>query len=94
MSRGIPIVSEKWIIDIENKNQLTATNDYLINDQNSEKRYKFSLSQSLKMAKNKPLYCNYSIIVTPSTKPTPQELNGKLFKFFECTQTIKNIFFT
>lgn len=83
MSRGIPIVSEEWIQNINDKTELMLTNDFLINDKTSEKLFKFSLSQSLVMAQRKPIFSNYSIIVTPSTKPTPQELNGKLL-FFCC----------
>lgn len=75
MGRGTSIVSEDWINECAKQKCYVDPEAYILQDPLSEKRYKFSLVNSLRAAREKPLLENYAIIVTPNTKPMPQELN-------------------
>ncbi|XP_031631860.1 uncharacterized protein LOC116346097 [Contarinia nasturtii] len=74
MSKGIPIVSSRWL-DVSAKNgEFEPTNSYLLVDKNSEKRYQFNLKKSLEIARHTPLFKNYHIFATHNVQPTKEEI--------------------
>lgn len=81
IAKGVIIVSIDWINAIERENRFIPPDNYILKDEPTEKRFKFKLTKSIAKAQQNPILRNYSIYVTPSTRPTPEELNGKHFLF-------------
>lgn len=80
MGSGTPIVSEAWISECAKQRRYVDPNAFILQDAVSEKRYKFSLSQSLKVSRDTPIFANMSFFITPSTKPLPQELHSEFLE--------------
>jgi len=57
-------------------NVFLDVNDFLIEDKDAERKYKFQLKESLAKAKTRKLLDGYNVLVTPSVKPGPQEMKG------------------
>lgn len=76
---GAPIISENWLIEMNKTGTFIPFHQFALCDFESETRYKFVLSEALAAARKKPLYLNYSILVTANTLPLPEELSSKYF---------------
>lgn len=75
MAKGVPIVSPKWIEDAsKTPDNLPSIDNYIIQDKQSEKKFKFNLKKSLLIARENPIFNGYSFLITPKTKPPPEEL--------------------
>lgn len=49
MAKGIPIVSSEWLLQIkENRYKNLDTDPFILNDRDAEKRFEFSLKQTLR----------------------------------------------
>jgi hypothetical protein len=49
------------------------TTDFVIKDKETEKKYKFVLTNSLKTARDSPFLAGWSVYVTKSCEPTPDQ---------------------
>lgn len=74
---GLPIISDKWLIEMKTHRKNMSFDEFHLQDKMSEKRFNFVLAESLAAARDKPLFANYSIFVTPNTRPLPEELDSK-----------------
>lgn len=77
LARGAHIVSEAWLQACAHKRRFVDVAAFGLRDDVSEKRFKFALSESVRAARERPVFDGYSVYVTPSTKPLPAELDGK-----------------
>lgn len=77
IARGIPIISENWLKEMQKNGQFMWFDDFVLRDIEFEKRNKCVLSETLAAARKQPLYQNYSILVTANTVPRPEELSSK-----------------
>ncbi|KAJ9052403.1 regulator of Ty1 Transposition [Entomophthora muscae] len=76
ISRARLIVTLQWLAkSIENKAFLEET-PFLLNDQAHEARFGFSLAESIRKAKEKPLLAGYEFAITPSVTPDPATLTS------------------
>lgn len=88
MARGIPIVGQPYLEEVQRRRELIDPWDHILEDAEMERRFKFSLKKSLKLASETKIFQDYSMFVTPSTKPPPEELQlimasagGRVIKF-------------
>lgn len=78
IAKGIPIVGQTYLEVIKTHQEFVDPWDYILEDREMEKRFKFNLKKTLTVAKQTKIFQDYSVIVTPSTKPPPEELQRKL----------------
>ncbi|KAL1391658.1 hypothetical protein pipiens_012258, partial [Culex pipiens pipiens] len=88
MARGIPIVGQPYLEEVQRRRELVDPWDFILADGEMERRFKFSLKKSLQLASEAKIFQDYSMFVTPSTKPPPDELQlimasagGRVIKF-------------
>ncbi|XP_069800209.1 mediator of DNA damage checkpoint protein 1 [Dendropsophus ebraccatus] len=74
LARGIPIVTLDWLDKSKKSRYFLSPIPFLVNDQEQEKNFNFSLSDSLQKAKESPLLQGYAIHVTKNVSPTPKEM--------------------
>lgn len=74
---GLPIISEKWLSEMKTRKKFMSFDEFHLHDKESELRFNFVLAKSLAVARDRPLFANYSILVTPNTRPLPKELESK-----------------
>lgn len=74
---GLPIISEKWLTEMKRHNKFMSFDEFHLHDKDAEHRFNFALERSLAAARDKPMFANYSILVTPNTRPLPTELESK-----------------
>lgn len=74
IAKGIPIVGQPYLDATNAKQDFVDPWDYILQDLEMERRFKFNLKKSLTLARESKLLQDYSVIVTPSTKPPPDEL--------------------
>lgn len=77
MARGIPIVGQPYLEEVQRRRELVDPWDFILEDAEMERRFKFSLKKSLQLASEAKIFQDYSMFVTPSTKPPPDELQRK-----------------
>lgn len=53
-----------------------AVDDFIMEDRDAERKYKFNLKESLAKAKTTKLLDGYNVLVTTSVKPSPPEMKG------------------
>lgn len=82
MARGIPIVGQPYLEEVQRRRELVDPWDFILADAEMERRFKFSLKKSLQLASEAKIFQDYSMFVTPSTKPPPDELQRKNCGFF------------
>ncbi|XP_063694508.1 mediator of DNA damage checkpoint protein 1-like isoform X4 [Bolinopsis microptera] len=73
IGRGIPIVSENWLKESKKSKTFLDAADFFIKDKETEKKYKFVLTQSLTNARTCPFLSGKSVFVTKSCEPTPEQ---------------------
>jgi Regulator of Ty1 transposition protein 107 BRCT domain len=74
LAKGIPIVSDEWIKMTAKTMKFAEPDRFIVADKEKERRFKFNIRRTLRMAHDKKLLTDYSVFVTPHTKPTPEEL--------------------
>ncbi|CAO1433770.1 unnamed protein product [Diamesa hyperborea] len=76
--KGIPIVTFAWLEQcVKNKKPLNPV-DFIITDKECEKSKRFSMKKVLQRSASNGFLNNYSVYVTPNTKPLFTELNNIL----------------
>lgn len=70
-------MSLDWIHALRDKKTWLDPLQFLLKDEEGEKHYNFSLSNTLTLAQSKKLFANCSISVTPNTSIRPDLLKGK-----------------
>ncbi|XP_015280594.1 PREDICTED: mediator of DNA damage checkpoint protein 1 [Gekko japonicus] len=75
LARGIPIVTLDWLEKSKRNSFFLAPNTFLVRDPEQEKNFQFSLTESLKKARQKGgLLQGYELHVTPNVKPEPEHM--------------------
>ncbi|XP_042219191.1 uncharacterized protein LOC121864213 [Homarus americanus] len=74
IGRGLPIVTPTWISTSKLAGNFVDPWKYLVKDTESENKFGFQLSQSLKSAKTVLLFEGLSIHATDSVKPAPDQM--------------------
>ena len=67
---------------VMNPNPLADTTDFVIKDKETEKKYKFVLIKSLTTARNSPFLTGWTVHVTKSCEPTPDQFEPIISKCF------------
>ncbi|XP_068085340.1 mediator of DNA damage checkpoint protein 1-like [Anabrus simplex] len=76
MGMGKPVVSLEWLKRSRQSGSFLDPWHYIVKDSESEMKFNFSLHDSLKVASQHQLLTGYSVMVTSSVKPPPQEMKG------------------
>ncbi|XP_030331217.1 mediator of DNA damage checkpoint protein 1 [Strigops habroptila] len=74
LARGVPIVTPEWLHKSASSGHVLATGPFLVQDQQQEHHFGFSLAQALQRARRHPLLQGYEIHVTPSVRPEPEHM--------------------
>ncbi|XP_008179404.1 probable serine/threonine-protein kinase DDB_G0282963 isoform X2 [Acyrthosiphon pisum] len=74
IAKGCPIVNANWLKHSYTVKMFQDVDDFIIADKDAERKYNFQLKKSLAKAKTKRLLDGYNVLVTPSVKPSPQEM--------------------
>ncbi|KAM9488352.1 mediator of DNA damage checkpoint protein 1 isoform 1-T1 [Clarias gariepinus] len=74
VARGVPIVTPDWLSKCGKAGSFLSPNGFLVKDTEQEKKFNFSLQESLRVASSQPLLQGYEIHVTPSVKPEPAHM--------------------
>ncbi|XP_055613334.1 uncharacterized protein LOC129759826 [Uranotaenia lowii] len=74
IGKGIPIVGQPYLDLVQSERRFVDPWEHILQDQDMERRFKFNLKKSLTLAREAKLFQDYSVFVTPSTKPPPDEL--------------------
>ncbi|XP_077293089.1 uncharacterized protein LOC143916074 [Arctopsyche grandis] len=95
ISRGIPIVNTRWLIDSDRCSRLLDTKKYLINDREYEKKYSFKF-ENLWNTKREKFLKGWTVFITPSILPPPTEMdeiikcNGGVCSYQDFPSNVKN----
>ncbi|KAG7277921.1 hypothetical protein CRUP_004700 [Coryphaenoides rupestris] len=71
VARGIPVVTTQWLEKSGKARSFLSPSEFIVKDAETEKRFNFSLQESISIASNQPLLQGYQIHVTKSVKPEP-----------------------
>ncbi|CAL4121208.1 unnamed protein product, partial [Meganyctiphanes norvegica] len=74
LGRGRPIVSSEWLNASKLARNFTDPWSYLVVHKEAEKKWNFQLKKTLKSASSNPLFEGYSLYVTKSVKPPPDQM--------------------
>ena len=74
MARGMPVVGPSWIAQSKMTKTFLDPWQYIIKDEESEKKWRFSMANSLAAAGKKPLLKGLTIHATKSCAPPPEML--------------------
>nr|CAD7394154.1 unnamed protein product [Timema cristinae] len=75
-ARGLPIVSPNWLKNCQKQGHFVGTESFILQDKESEKKFKFQLTETLLSSAESPLLAGYSVLVTPKVLPPPKEIKG------------------
>ncbi|KAL4236029.1 Mediator of DNA damage checkpoint protein 1 [Mactra antiquata] len=78
LARGIPIVVPQWLISSKASGFFVDSGPFLVADDASERKFKFSLEHSIDKANKGPLFNGCTIHVTKSVKPPPDQMKDIL----------------
>ncbi|KAK9514021.1 hypothetical protein VZT92_027512 [Zoarces viviparus] len=71
LAKGVPIVTTHWLEKSGKAGSFLPPNAFVVKDPEQEKKFHFSLQESLRIASRRPLFQGYEIHVTKSVKPEP-----------------------
>ncbi|KAM6935918.1 mediator of DNA damage checkpoint protein 1 isoform 2-T2 [Lycodopsis pacificus] len=71
LAKGVPIVTTHWLEKSGKAGSFLPPNAFVVKDPEQEKKFHFSLQESLRVASSRPLLQGYKIHVTKSVKPEP-----------------------
>ncbi|CAF3611257.1 unnamed protein product [Rotaria socialis] len=74
LARGAHILSPTWIDSMVKENRYLPYEKYYLEDTNAEARYGFQLRESVRLAKQHPIFENYKIFCTQNTSPPYDDL--------------------
>ncbi|XP_040900076.1 mediator of DNA damage checkpoint protein 1 isoform X2 [Toxotes jaculatrix] len=74
VAKGVPIVTTHWLEKSGKAGSFLSPNAFIVKDLEQEKKFSFSLQESLRIASNQPLLQGYEIHVTKSVKPEPVQM--------------------
>nr|CAD7452606.1 unnamed protein product [Timema tahoe] len=75
-ARGLPIVSPNWLKNCQKQGHFVGTKSFILQDKESEKKFKFQLTETLLSSAESPLLAGYSVLVTSKVLPPPKEIKG------------------
>nr|CAD7572430.1 unnamed protein product [Timema californicum] len=75
-ARGLPIVSPDWLKNCQKQGHFIGTESFILQDKESEKKFKFQLTETLLSSAESPLLAGYSVLVTPKVLPPPKEIKA------------------
>ncbi|KAK5621164.1 hypothetical protein CRENBAI_012611 [Crenichthys baileyi] len=71
VAKGVPVVTTQWLEKSGKAGSFLSPHAFVVKDPEQEKKFSFSLQESLKNASSQPLLQGYEIHVTKSVKPEP-----------------------
>ncbi|XP_015226250.1 PREDICTED: mediator of DNA damage checkpoint protein 1 [Cyprinodon variegatus] len=71
VAKGVPVVTTQWLEKSGKAGSFLSPNAFVVKDPEQEKKFSFSLQESLRVASGQPLLQGYQIHVTKSVKPEP-----------------------
>ncbi|CAF0744516.1 unnamed protein product [Didymodactylos carnosus] len=74
LGRGAHIVSPTWIYAMLRDEKYYPIDKFYLNDQQAEQRYGFNLKESVRLAKQRPIFAGYKIFCTKDTSPPFEDL--------------------
>ncbi|CAF1200459.1 unnamed protein product [Didymodactylos carnosus] len=74
LGRGAHIVSPTWIDTMLRDEKYYPIDKFYLNDQQAEQRYGFNLKESVRLAKQRPIFGGYKIFCTKDTSPPYEDL--------------------
>ncbi|KAB7497707.1 Mediator of DNA damage checkpoint protein 1 [Armadillidium nasatum] len=74
VGKGIPIVSTQWLVATKRARCFVDPWEFIVSDVEAENKFDFTMESSLKIAAKKKLFSGYSIHVTDSVKPPPNDM--------------------
>ncbi|CAF1392442.1 unnamed protein product [Rotaria sordida] len=74
LARGAHILSPLWIETMIKENRYIPYDKYYLEDTNAETRYGFNLRESVRLAKQGPIFENYKFFCTKNTSPPYDDL--------------------
>lgn len=98
LARGALILSPSWIEAMVKQNQYIPYEKYFLEDTNAETRYGFQLRESVRRAKQGPIFQNHKFFCTKDTSPPYDDLKdiieaagGKLLEKINMNKPSKDI---
>ncbi|XP_051261930.1 mediator of DNA damage checkpoint protein 1 [Dicentrarchus labrax] len=74
VAKGVPIVTTHWLEKSGKAGSFLSPNAFVVKDPEQEKKFRFCLQESLRIAGSQPLLQGYEIHVTKSVKPEPVQM--------------------
>ena len=74
LARGAHILSPSWIETMIKDKTYVSYAKFYLEDTNAETRYGFQLRESVRLAKQKPIFANYKFFCTKETSPPYEDL--------------------
>jgi len=74
LGRGIPIVSPNWLVQCKMTKTFLDPWKYLLQDKEAEKKWGFSLENSLTSASKNQLLDGFKVFATSNVQPSPKDL--------------------
>ncbi|XP_032414794.1 mediator of DNA damage checkpoint protein 1 isoform X2 [Xiphophorus hellerii] len=71
VAKGVPVVTTQWLEKSGKAGSFLSPLDFIVKDLEQEKKFSFSLQESLRTASSQPLLQGYEIHVTKSVQPEP-----------------------
>ncbi|MEQ2310769.1 hypothetical protein AMECASPLE_012626, partial [Ameca splendens] len=71
VAKGVPVVTTQWLEKSGKAGSFLSPYAFVVKDPEQEKKFSFSLQESLRTASSQPLLQGYEIHVTKSVKPEP-----------------------
>ncbi|KAM9797863.1 mediator of DNA damage checkpoint protein 1 [Neosynchiropus ocellatus] len=71
VAKGIPVVTTNWLERSGKAGSFLSPSAFIVKDPEQEKKFNFSLEESLRVASNQPLLQGFEIHITKSVKPEP-----------------------
>ncbi|KAM4736254.1 mediator of DNA damage checkpoint protein 1 isoform 2-T2 [Anableps anableps] len=71
VAKGVPVVTTHWLEKSGKAGSFLSPQAFVVKDPEQEKKFNFSLQESLRTASSQPLLQGYEIHVTKSVKPEP-----------------------
>ncbi|XP_043972746.1 mediator of DNA damage checkpoint protein 1 isoform X2 [Gambusia affinis] len=69
VAKGVPVVTTQWLEESGKAGRFLSPLDFIVKDPEQEKKFSFSLQESLRTASSQPLLKGYEIHVTKSVQP-------------------------
>ncbi|XP_053736397.1 mediator of DNA damage checkpoint protein 1 [Synchiropus splendidus] len=78
VAKGIPVVTTNWLEKSGKAGSFLEPGAFIVKDPEQEKKFNFSLAESLRVASNQPLLQGFEIHITKSVKPEPVHMKDIL----------------